>query len=169
MLFMMKTKLSLSRPYHVNVHDVRPQSFYDERDCKDSCKIRARQAEEKIRYENTAIRDGNDKRGTKRQGREKVIWESRQEELSIFEQGNQQSRLLQAEVMEADLAKLEVQMRDSAETLMAAREAADLTESEFALLIRRRNGLMDNLMRRKNKFLKMKGIEAFLMLKLGFL
>ncbi|KAK6243463.1 hypothetical protein QUC31_009872 [Theobroma cacao] len=80
-----------------------------------------------------------------------------------------QSRLLQAEVMEADLAKLEVQMRDSAETLMAAREAADLTESEFALLIRRRNGLMDNLMRRKNKFLKMKGIEAFLMLKLGFL
>ncbi|XP_017976734.1 PREDICTED: uncharacterized protein LOC18599914 isoform X2 [Theobroma cacao] len=80
-----------------------------------------------------------------------------------------QSRLLQAKVMEADLAKLEVQMRDSAETLMAAREAADLTESEFALLIRRRNGLMDNLMRRKNKFLKMKGIEAFLMLKLGFL
>ncbi|KAK6232834.1 hypothetical protein SCA6_002907 [Theobroma cacao] len=80
-----------------------------------------------------------------------------------------QSRLLQAEVMEADLAQLEVQMRDSAETLMAAREAADLTESEFALLIRRRNGLMDNLMRRKNKFLKMKGIEAFLMLKLGFL
>ncbi|XP_021283214.1 uncharacterized protein LOC110415807 isoform X2 [Herrania umbratica] len=80
-----------------------------------------------------------------------------------------QSRLLQVEVMEAEFPKLKVQMRNLAESLMAAREAADLTQSEFALLIRRRNGLMDNLIRRKNKFLKMKGIETLLMLKLGFL
>ncbi|XP_017976133.1 PREDICTED: uncharacterized protein LOC18599918 [Theobroma cacao] len=80
-----------------------------------------------------------------------------------------QSRLLQVEVMEAELAKMKVLMRDSAESLMAAREAADLSDSEFALLIRRRNELVDNLIRRKNELLTMKGIEAFLMLKLGFL
>ncbi|XP_021282985.1 uncharacterized protein LOC110415608 isoform X2 [Herrania umbratica] len=109
------------------------------------------------------------KRSHGRRGRKNFPFSSREtSSLGKSPRVANKSRLLQVEVMEAGLANMVVQMSDSAKWLMAAREAADLTESEFALLIRRRNNLVDNLIRRKNELLKMKGVEAFLMLKLGF-
>ncbi|EOY10680.1 Uncharacterized protein TCM_025980 [Theobroma cacao] len=50
-----------------------------------------------------------------------------------------QSRPQQVKLTKTDLVKLKVQMRDSAESLMAAQKAANLTEAEFAQMIMRRN------------------------------
>ncbi|KAK6243462.1 hypothetical protein QUC31_009871 [Theobroma cacao] len=80
-----------------------------------------------------------------------------------------QSRPQQVKLTKTYLVKLKVQMRDSAESLMAAQKAANLTEAEFAQMIMRRNEVMDILLTGMNELLKMKEIEAFLMLKLGLL